>query len=92
MSQRFFSTKSPTQLVDVKEAVLRSLPDDNGLYMPEKLGELTSDFWKNWRHLSLAEIGVHVARAVFKDSVPETQLADKSFCTKWPKPLFFLSN
>ena len=76
MSQRFFSTKSPTQFVDVKEAVLRSLPADNGLYMPEKLGELTSDFWKNWRHLSLAEIGVHVARAVFKDSVPETQLAD----------------
>jgi len=76
MSQRFFSTKSPGQFVDVKEAVLRSLPADNGLYMPEELGELTPDFWQNWRDLSLAEIGVHVARAVFKDSVPEAQLAN----------------
>ena len=74
MSQRFYSTKSPGNLVDVKEAVLRSLPADNGLYMPERLDPLGPDFWKKWRDLSLAEIGVQVARAVFRDSVPLPQL------------------
>ncbi|MFT6181912.1 MAG: threonine synthase [Akkermansiaceae bacterium] len=70
MFQRFYSTKSPDRFVDVKEAVLRSLPADNGLYMPEELGELGSEFWENWRDLTLAEIGVHVAKAVFRESVP----------------------
>jgi hypothetical protein len=30
MPQMFYSTKSPGQFVDLKEAVLRSLPADNG--------------------------------------------------------------
>jgi len=71
MPQRFYSTKSPAQFVDLKEAVLRSLPADNGLYMPENLAPLPPEFWKNWRDFSLAEIGVEVARAIFRESVPE---------------------
>ena len=70
MSQRFYSTRSPETFVDVKEAVLRSLPSDNGLYMPESIKKLGEDFWQNWREMSLGELGFHVARAVFRDSVP----------------------
>ena len=57
MSQRFYSTKSPGDFVDVKEAVLRSLPADNGLYMPEKIEPLGDDFWNGWRDLSLSQLG-----------------------------------
>lgn len=74
MPQRFYSTKSPGKFVDVKEAVLRSLPADNGLYMPEKIERLGEEFWENWRVMPLAEIGVHVAGAVFRDSVPADEL------------------
>ncbi len=74
MSQRFFSTKSPGQFVDVKEAVLRSLPADNGLYMPEKISPLGDEFWKNWRDYSFAELGFHIARQVFQDSVPADEM------------------
>ena len=74
MPQQFYSTKSPEKLVDVKEAVLRSLPADNGLYMPQTIQPLSADFWASWRDLSLAEIGVHVARSIFQDSVPEKEL------------------
>ncbi len=42
--------------------------------MPESMDELGEDFWENWRGMSLPEIGVHVARAVFKDSIPEEEL------------------
>ena len=65
MSQRFYSTKSPGQFVDVKEAVLRSLPADNGLYMPETVVPLGEDFWKEWRDLDFSELGFRVARQIF---------------------------
>lgn len=74
MSQRFYSTKSPGDFVDVKEAVLRSLPADNGLYMPEKIEPLGDDFWNGWRDLSLSQLGFRIARQVFRESIPADQL------------------
>ena len=74
MPQKFYSTKSPGRFVDLKEAVLRSLPADNGLYMPEHIEPLSTSFWENWRGLSLPEIGFELAKAIFRDSVPEKQL------------------
>ncbi len=74
MFQRFYSTKSPGDFVDVKEAVLRSLPADNGLYMPEKIEPLGDDFWNCWRDLSLSQLGFRIARQVFRESIPAEQL------------------
>ncbi|MDB4408616.1 threonine synthase [Akkermansiaceae bacterium] len=74
MKQRFFSTNSPEKFVDVKEAVLRSLPADNGLYMPEHLEPLGEDFWNEWRDLEFAELGFRIARQIFGESVPEDEL------------------
>ena len=74
MPQRFYSTKSPGNFVDVKEAVLRSLPADNGLYMPEKVEPLGEDFWKEWRDLSMGELGFRIARQIFRDSIPAGEL------------------
>ena len=74
MSQRFHSTKSPGDFVDVKEAVLRSLPADNGLYMPEKIEPLGDGFWNSWRDLSLSQLGFQISRQVFRESIPAEQL------------------
>ena len=74
MSQRFYSTKSPRDFVDVKEAVLRSLPADNGLYMPEKIEPLGDGFWNRWRDLSFSQLGFQIARQVFRESIPAEQL------------------
>lgn len=74
MNQRFYSTKSPGHLVDVKEAVLRSLPADNGLYMPEILEPLGDDFWREWRELDFAEMGFRIAQRIFRESVPTAEL------------------
>lgn len=74
MPQKFYSTKSPGQFVGLKEAVLRSLPADNGLYMPEYIEPLSADFWGNWKELSLSEIGFEVSKVIFRDSVPEEEL------------------
>ncbi len=72
----YHSTSNPSHRVDLKEAILRSLPPDNGLYMPDKLPVLGEDFWQIWRHLSFQEIGYAVAEAFFGEDVPPEALKE----------------
>lgn len=72
----YHSTNNPSYRVDLKEAILRSLPPDNGLYMPDALPVLGEDFWKIWRHLSFQEIGIAVADAFFGTDVPAADLTE----------------
>lgn len=72
----YYSTNNPAHRVGLKEAILRSLPPDNGLYMPENLPVLPADFWKYVRSLTLPEIGFSVARAFFGEDVPTDALEE----------------
>ncbi len=72
----YHSTNNPAYRVDLKEAILRSLPPDNGLYMPDSLPVLGDDFWQNWRDLSFQEIGIAVADAFFGTDVPAPALRE----------------
>jgi threonine synthase len=72
--QRFYSTNSPGQFVDLKEAVLRSLPADNGLYMPERIPTVGDEFWHEWREWSLGELGYRLTSLLFDGAVPEDAL------------------
>ena len=73
---KYHSTNNPAHQVDLKEAILRSLPPDNGLYMPDALPVLSPDFWKSYRSLSFREIGFAVANAFFGEDVPEENLRE----------------
>ena len=72
----YHSTANPAHRVDLKEAILRSLPPDNGLYMPETLPVLGPEFWTIWRALSFQEIGYAVAQAFFGEDVPPPALKE----------------
>ena len=72
----YHSTNNPAHRVDLKEAILRSLPPDNGLYMPDTLPVLGTEFWQIWRHLSFQEIGFAVAEAFFGEDVPADALRE----------------
>lgn len=72
----YHSTNNPAHRVGLKEAVLRSLPPDNGLYMPDTLPVLDSTFWNTWRDMSFAEIGTHVASAFFREDVSAGTIRD----------------
>lgn len=72
----YHSTNNPAHQVDLKEAILRSLPPDNGLYMPDTLPVLDSAFWEIWRELTFPEIGIAVADAFFGEDVPPQALVD----------------
>jgi len=71
---KYHSTNNPNHQVDLKEAILRSLPPDNGLYMPNELPVLDEGFWSSYRGLSFREIGFAVANAFFGEDVPEEDL------------------
>jgi len=70
----YHSTNNPAQRADLKEAILRSLPPDNGLYMPDTLPALDARFWQSWRTLTFQEIGRAVAAAFFHEDVPAQTL------------------
>ncbi len=72
----YHSTTTPTHEVALKEAILRSLPPDNGLYMPNTLPVLDASFWQIWRDLTFPEIGIAVADAFFGEDVPPQALVD----------------
>lgn len=72
----YYSTATPTHRVGLKEAVLRPLPPDDGLYMPEALPTLDPTFWEIWRELTFPEIGIAVADAFFGADIPPQVLAD----------------
>ena len=73
---QFYSTNNPDLKVDLKEAVIRSLPADNGLYMPETITPLPESFWKKWRSLSFADLGYEIASHFFQGSIPEDDLKE----------------
>ncbi len=76
MARRFYSTNSPETFVDLKEAVLRSLPADNGLYMPEGLPKLGPEFWAQWREWSFAELGFQIVRPLLDGAMPDETLRE----------------
>ena len=72
----YHSTHNPSHRVDLKQAILRSLPPDNGLYMPDKFPVLDASFWEVWRELTFPEIGIAVANAFFGEDVPPQAIVD----------------
>ncbi|MBC8127841.1 MAG: threonine synthase [Gloeobacteraceae cyanobacterium ES-bin-144] len=72
----YHSTNNSSYRVDLREAILRSLPPDNGLYMPDVLPTLGNDFWEIHRYLSFQEIGTAVADAFFGTDVPAHDLRE----------------
>ncbi|MBC7390873.1 MAG: threonine synthase [Opitutaceae bacterium] len=70
---KLYSTNHISPDVDLKEAVFRGLPQDNGLYMPYDIPKLPDSFFENIEKLSLQEIAFTVAKALIND-VPEDRL------------------
>lgn len=68
---KFYSTNSPDVKVSLKEAVLKGLAADKGLYMPEFIPELGKAFMDNIQDKTLPEIGFEVLKPFFCPDIPE---------------------
>ena len=69
-----YSTKNPALRVTLKEAVMKGLPDDNGLFMPARIPELPIDFIRDLRRYSFQEISLAIAESLFQGAIPRKDL------------------
>ncbi len=54
---QYYSTQNPQgKTVSLKEAVLKGLPDDNGLFMPQKISRLSARYFEQTNQLSFEEM------------------------------------
>ncbi len=67
---QYYSTNKQIQPVNLKDAVLRGLAEDGGLYMPENIPQLPSSFFDNPAEQTLQETAEKVADRFFGDDLP----------------------
>lgn len=72
----FYSTNDPGHKVSLKEAVIRGLAPDQGLYMPEKIPTLSHSFFEQLPQMSFQEIGYEVISALFSGDLTKKQIME----------------
>jgi threonine synthase len=71
---QYYSTKNKnTQLVSFKEAVLKGLPEDNGLFMPTQIHKLGEDFFSQLATFSFQEIAHTILKCFGIDKEIDSQ-------------------
>ena len=65
-----YSTKNKNNLVTLKEAVMKGLPADNGLFMPQEIEKLPTAFFDQLADLSFIEIAQTVTRHLIGEDLP----------------------
>lgn len=67
---KLYSTKNKAATVTLAEAVMKGLPDDNGLFMPTEIPQLKEDFINNLDQYSFEAIAFKVAMTLFGEAIP----------------------
>ncbi|MEM1406601.1 MAG: threonine synthase [Bacteroidota bacterium] len=73
---KYYSTKQGVSSTSFREAVIKGLPDDNGLFMPAHIPKLDPDFLDNLHNETLSNIGFTVALPFVGSDVSEEKLYD----------------
>jgi threonine synthase len=84
----YFSINRQSPPVSFREAVLNGQAPDKGLYFPEKIPLLKTDFLENFREKSPAQIAFEVIEPFVGDAIPEETL--RQICAEtidFPFPL-----
>lgn len=71
---KLYSTKHISPDVELKEAVLKGLPADNGLYMPYQINPLPQKFWDNLDSYTFTEMAFHIAQHLIGEDVPASEM------------------
>lgn len=73
---KLYSTNNKDNIVSLKEAVLKSLPPDNGLYMPVEIPKLRETFIEQIEEYSFRDIAFEVALNLIGDYIPKVELKE----------------
>lgn len=71
----FYSTKNKSSKTSLKEAVLRGLAEDGGLFMPHVISGMPKSFFNTIETLSFKEIAFEVSRVLLQDAITPNDLA-----------------
>lgn len=89
---KYYSTKQQTSPVSLKEAVLKGLPADNGLFMPESIPTLPYSFFEKIESLDFQEIAFEVANTLLGEDIEKEKLKELVYnAINFPAPLVSLS-
>ncbi|WP_299584476.1 threonine synthase [uncultured Sunxiuqinia sp.] len=70
----YYSTNKTISEVSLKDAVVKGLADDKGLFMPERIEPFPTSFFETIHHLTFQEISFEVAKKFFGEDIPEADL------------------
>ena len=70
----YYSLNKKAPNVTFKEAVVKGLAPDRGLYFPEKITELDPSFIENIEHFTNHEIAFEVIKQFVSNEIPDTEL------------------
>ncbi|MBR1755506.1 MAG: threonine synthase [Bacteroidaceae bacterium] len=70
----YYSTNHTAARATLRDAVVRGLAEDRGLYMPEVIKQLPASFWQEIGDLTFQEVAYRVADAFFGEDVPAADL------------------
>jgi threonine synthase len=71
---RYYSLNKTAPAVDFKEATIRGLAPDKGLYFPEVIPKFDEELIQNINSYSNEEIAFHVIKPYVSDVIPEDEL------------------
>lgn len=72
---KYISTRQQEE-TNIKTAILKGLADDGGLFMPEYIPKLDSEFFENLSNFTLQEIGFRVAKEFLGESISYENLKE----------------
>ena len=67
---KYYSTNHKSSDVTLRDAVVRGLAPDRGLYMPERLNKLSKEFFDGIDKMTFQEMSFEVAKAFFAEDIP----------------------
>ena len=71
---KFISTNGQSPEATFKGALIKGMPEDNGLFVPENLYQLPPDFLRQVDDMTYAEIGHGIASNFINEEIPEDVL------------------
>ena len=76
-SQRYLSTRGGSSGLGFEDVVLKGLADDGGLFIPEAIPRLPSDWSTKWRDFSFEELALEIFSLYISPSeIPPSDLKD----------------
>ena len=67
---KFYSTNKKSKEISFKDAVIKGMADDGGLFMPEMIPQLPLKFFNEIENISFQEICFEIANSFIEDEIP----------------------